>query len=122
MARPPKIKKLTDEQLAQVEALAACLTRAQIADYFGVSHATWIELEKRQPEISRRYKIGLSRTISDVASNLISKAKSGNLSAATFFLKTRAGWRETRDMDDLEDGSTVKPDHILEIRVVDAND
>ena len=37
--RPPK--KLDDKQIAQVEALASVLTKARLADYFGITGKTF---------------------------------------------------------------------------------
>jgi len=119
MARPPKIKSLDNEQLAKVEALAAVLSRKQIADYFGISKQAWLALEKRQPEILERYKIGKAKTINGIANSLLTKARKGDIRAMIFYLKTQAGWRETRDMEDFAEGDKGK---ILEIRVIDADE
>lgn len=102
MARPPKIEHLSDEDLIKVEALAAVLSRRQIADYFGISYDSWLRLEKRQPEVVQRYKIGKARAISDVANALLMKARKGNTAAAIFYLKTQAGWRETGPTEDTD--------------------
>jgi hypothetical protein len=90
-----KAKTLTDDQKAQLEALAACLTQEQIADYFGIARETFRAMMERDPEISRRYKKGKAHAIQDVANNLVMKAKDGDLGAMCFYLQTRAGWRET---------------------------
>lgn len=92
--RPPVV--FTAEQTSQLEALAAVLNKEQIADYFGISHVTLIEVEKRQPEVSLAYKRGKSRAIASVGSNLISQARNGNISAAIFYMKTQGGWKETQ--------------------------
>lgn len=81
-------------QIAQVEALAAVLTKSQMADYFGIGETTLREIEKRQPEVSVAYQKGRGRAIAGVGSNLIAQARSGNVSAAIFYLKTQAGWKE----------------------------
>lgn len=90
-----KAKELTDEQKAQVEALAAYLTQEQIADYFGIGKTTWFAMLDREPELSERYKRGKSRAIAAVAQGLIQQARGGDKVAAMFYLKTQAGWRET---------------------------
>ena len=83
-----------EAKTAQVEALAAVLSKGQMADYFGISETTLREVEKRQPEVSDAYKKGRAKAIGNVAKNLIQKANDGNITAAIFYLKTQAGWRE----------------------------
>ena len=91
--RPPVV--FSAEQTAQMRALASVLTKSQIADYFGISETTLRAIEDRQPEVSEAYKKGRSEAVLDIASNLMSQARDGNTTAAIFFLKTKAGWRET---------------------------
>lgn len=93
MARPRKT--LTAEQVAEVETLAAVLTQEQIADYFGISHDTFSRMCERDENVLRSYKKGKSKAIGSVAKNLLTQAREGNTSAAIFYLKTQAGWRET---------------------------
>lgn len=93
MARPRK--KLDEEQIAQVEALAAVLSIEQISDYFGMSKVTFYEIMERQPEVSERYKRGKAKAIGTVSQGLLKQAREGNMTAAIFYLKTQAGWRET---------------------------
>lgn len=83
-------------QTAQVEALAAVLSKGQMADYFNISETTLREIESRQPEVSDAYKRGKAKAIGNVAKNLIQQAQNGNISAAIFYLKTQAGWKETQ--------------------------
>lgn len=92
--RPPVV--FDDAQTAQVEALAAVLSKAQMADYFGISETTLRQVEERQPEVSDAYKRGKAKAIGNVAKNLIQQAQTGNISAAIFYLKTQAGWKETQ--------------------------
>lgn len=93
MARPPKT--LTDDQRAQVEALAAYLTQEQIADYFGMARNTFAAICEREPDVLERYKRGKAKAIGAVAQGLIQQARNGDKVAAMFYLKTQAGWRET---------------------------
>ena len=93
-----KAKELTDEQKAQVEALAAYLTQEQIADYFGIGRTTWFAMLEREPDVSERYKRGKAKAICAVAQGLIQQARAGDKVAAMFYLKTQAGWRETVDI------------------------
>jgi hypothetical protein len=90
--RPPKV--LTEDQIREVETLAAVLSQDQIADYFGMCRNTFAEVMKRDPDISERYARGRARSIGAVAKSLITQALAGNMNAATFYLKTQAGWRE----------------------------
>jgi len=90
-----KPKTLTDEQRAQVEALAAYLTQEQIADYFGIARNTFLAMMERDADISERYKRGKARAIGAIAQSLIQQARDGDKIAAMFYLKTQAGWRET---------------------------
>ena len=91
--RPPVV--FDSDQIAQVRALASVLTKSQMADYFGISENTLRAVEDRQPEVSEAYKKGRSEAIFDISQNLMSQARDGNTTAAIFFLKTKAGWRET---------------------------
>lgn len=93
MAYAPRV--LTDEEKAQVEALAACLSTEQIADYFGISRTTFYNIMERDPEVAVRYKKGRAKAIRDIAGSLIQEAKEGNATLKMFYLKTQAGWRET---------------------------
>ena len=89
---------LNTEQQAQVEALAAFLPVTQIADYFGFKKTTFYEILKRQPEVSERYKKGKAQAIAGAANCLLKNVQKGNVLAQMFYLKTRAGWRETGDV------------------------
>lgn len=91
--RPPIV--LDESQVAEIETLSAVLSAEQIADYLGISKPTFYEIMKRQPEVSERYKRGKAKAIGTVAKNLIIQANSGNTTAAIFYLKTQAGWKET---------------------------
>ena len=90
-----KAIELTEEQKAQVEALAAYLTNEQIADYFGITRPTFNSIMERDPEILLRYKRGKAKAIGAVAQGLLQQARNGDKVAAMFYLKTQAGWRET---------------------------
>jgi|TARA_R110000822_G_scaffold99970_1_gene225292 hypothetical protein len=81
-------------QIAQVEALAAVLTKGQIADYFSISETTLRAIENRQSEVSDAYKKGRAKAFAGMGKNLIQMAKTGNVAANIFYLKTQAGWKE----------------------------
>jgi hypothetical protein len=87
--------ELTSEQSHEVGALASVLNQEQIADYLGVSRRTFIEILKRDEHVSAQYKKGKAKAIATVGANLITQAKTGNTTAAIFYLKTQAGWKET---------------------------
>jgi len=101
--RPPVV--FDEAQTAQVEALAAVLSKGQMADYFNISETTLREIESRQPEVSDACKRGKAKAIGNVAKNLIQQAQNGNISAAIFYLKTQAGWKETQTVE--HDGQMV---------------
>jgi hypothetical protein len=93
MARP-KIT-ITDDQIDQVEKLAAVLTMGQIADFLGFSEQTLRRRMMEEAQVLEAYTRGRARAIFSVAGNLIQQAHSGNTAAAIFYLKTQGGWRET---------------------------
>jgi len=93
--RPPVV--FDEAQTAQVEALAAVLSKGQMADYFGISETTFRQVEERQPDVSDAYKRGKAKAIGNVAKNLIQQAQTGNIAAAIFYLKTQAGWKESKE-------------------------
>lgn len=93
MGRPKK--KLTQAQMNELETLGALLSIEQVADYFGMSKVTFYEIMEREPEVSERYKRGKARAIGAVAKGLLTQAREGNMTAAIFYLKTQAHWKET---------------------------
>lgn len=115
MARKPKT--LTDEERAQVEALAAYLSQEQIADYLGIGKTTWFAILDRDPDISERYKRGKARAIGKIAQSLIKQAMDGDKVAAMFYLKTQAGWRETQGHDHTSSDGSMTPSVIERIIV-----
>lgn len=86
---------LTEDQVREVETLAALLSQDQIADYFGIGRTTFYEMMKREPEVAERYKRGKAKAIAHVANGLLQKARAGDTTSAIFYLKTQAFWRET---------------------------
>ena len=107
-----KLKKLTDIQREQVEALAAYLSQEQIADYFGIGKTTWFAMIDRDPELSERYKKGKAKAIGAVAQGLLQKAREGDKIAAMFYLKTQAGWKEKQEIDHTSSDGSLHPTHI----------
>lgn len=86
---------LDEKQIAEVEALAGYLTRMQLADHLGICYNTYTAIEERQPEVADAYKRGLSRQIVDVSKNLLMHGKDGDTKALIFYLKAKAGWSES---------------------------
>ena len=83
-----------EDQIQQVEKLAALLTKGQLCDYFGIAENTLRAIEARQPEVFAAYKKGKGKSIASVAASLLKQAQQGNMTAAIFFLKTQGGWKE----------------------------
>ena len=110
----PKIV-LTDEQKREVETLAAVLTTEQIADYFSISRRVFFDILERDEEVSALYKKGKARAVGFVAQNLIQKARSGDLGAQIFYLKTRAGWKETQRIE----GAGDTGEHVIAYKWLD---
>lgn len=107
MAKPRT--ELTDKQAAQVEALAAYLSKQQIADYLGISRPTFDAIIERDDNVSLHYKKGKAKAIANVAQGLVKQAIEGNMTAAIFYLKTQAGWKETQVVDNTSSDGSMKP-------------
>lgn len=93
------IIELTDEQVVQVKALAQYLSKEQIADYLGVARSTFDAILERDEQVFIHYKKGKASAIANVAKGLVQQAIEGNMTAAIFYLKTQAGWKETQDVN-----------------------
>lgn len=92
MGRP--VKTLSEAQVQKVRDLSARLTKKQISDYFGISHVTFLEIEKRQPEVAEAYRKGKIEQIDEVVGHLLDQCRKGNITGIIFYLKTQAQWRE----------------------------
>jgi hypothetical protein len=98
---------LSDEQIKEVEELAAYFTIEQIAEYFDICADTFYEIKKRQHEVFRVYKKGRMRKIYRYAKILENKAFGMNenemlkydTTSIIFFLKTQAGWSEKQELN-----------------------
>lgn len=115
----PKVT-LSDEQAAQVEALASIMSLEMIADFLGISKVTFYAIMERQPEVSLRYKRGKANAIGSVAKSLLAKARSGDTTCMIFYLKTQAGWRSTDVIDHQSTDGSMSPPKRVEISFVDA--
>lgn len=89
-----KAHEPTDETCARVESLAAAGIRNEdIALYLGITRPTLNKYYKEE------LKIGNIKANAAVAQTLYRQAIEGNTTAAIFWLKTRAGWRETQKLE-----------------------
>ena len=109
---------LTDEQRNELETLAAVLNVEQIADYFGISRRVFYDIMERDEEVYAQYKKGKAKAVGFVAQNLIQKARSGDLGAQIFYLKTQAGWKETQRLE----GAGNDGEHVLAYKWLDDGD
>jgi transposase len=90
------VRHKTEIDYAKVELLAAQgLTHAQIADALGISEDTVTRRKKDTAEFADAIKRGQAKGIGLVTNKLMEQVKSGNTTAIIFYLKCRAGWRET---------------------------
>lgn len=95
MAGRPRIE-LTDEQVVEVEKLAAYLSLDQIADFLGIGASTLDRRLADDERVRKAYDRGRAKAIKEVAKGLLRQALEGNLNAQTFYLRTQAGWKETQ--------------------------
>lgn len=95
MARPPK--KIDYDQ---VERLAARgMTQAQIARCIGVSENTVSVKKKTDPKFLAAIEKGAAMGIAAVTGMLLKNINLGKETSIIFFLKCRAGWKETLVID-----------------------
>lgn len=106
---PPEARVLTEEEMIQVEALAAVLTTDQLADYLGIARRTFYDIMERQPDVSAHYKRGKAKAVGNIAKNLVQKAQNGDTASMMFYLKTQAGWRETVHVDNTSSDGSMSP-------------
>ena len=85
---------LSDEQIKEVEELAANMTIQQIANYFGMGETTFYEIKNRVAEVAEAYKKGKSKGIKEATNLLWINMKAGDTTSIIFYLKTQAGWNE----------------------------
>lgn len=107
----PKIE-LSEKQKKVLPTLAQKLTAEQIADSFGISRKTFFNILERDEEVFTLYKKGKAKGIDIVADSLIDMARSGNASAAIFYLKTQAGWKETSAVEHTSPDGSMTPQAI----------
>lgn len=92
MITKPKIQI----DLKQVESLAAQgLTQEQIALALGISVTTLDNRKRESEEFRAAIKRGQAKGVALVTNKLMESIKGGNMTGMIFFLKCRAGWKET---------------------------
>lgn len=101
---PRKLHEPTDRQRAEVEAYAAVgVPQEDIARLIGIS----------KPTLYDRYRdeldLGKAKANAQVAKTLFREAVNGNMTAAIFWMKAQAGWREKHEVI-VQDVSIKGPD------------
>ena len=114
------IIELTDEQVIQVKALAQYLSKEQIADYLGVARSTFDAILERDEQVFIHYKKGKATAVANVAKGLVQQAIEGNMTAAIFYLKTQAGWKETQVVDNTSSDGSMTPAPTLTAEIAKA--
>ena len=92
-------RQFTDDELENVERLAAVLSQQQLADYLGIAARTFRYHMERNEGLAAAYKKGRANAIALVGGGLLSKARQGDNTAMIFYLKTQAGWSEKTIID-----------------------
>ena len=107
---PPKKRTLTEDEISQVERLAAVLRMEDIAAFLGITDRTLRNRMNEDPVVRSAYEKGRARAKAAVGTGLLQQARDGNLTAMIFYAKTQMGWRETErrehiniDLDSLTD-------------------
>lgn len=120
--------RFTDEQVAQIGKLAAVLRQEDLAAFFEISHDTFNNRCKAQPEVLRAYEKGRRDAVAAVATSLLSIARGApqrvaddkeievtvreRLSAQMFYLKCQGRWREVDRIEHTgADGGPIRHEH-----------
>ena len=98
---------LNNEQIKELEDMAAYFTVEQIAEYFDISERCLYDLRHRNNEVFAAYKKGRMRKIYRYAKTLENKAfgvsddnaLKYDTASIIFFLKTQAGWAEKQQQE-----------------------
>ena len=75
------------------------LTYKQIADSFGISHDTLLARRRENALLEDAIRQGHALGVATVANALYEMALNGNVAAAIFFRKNRAGWADRVEID-----------------------
>lgn len=88
-------KMLTPARIKEIENLAKLgLTEQQIFDAIGISRATFYKRKKEQPQLKILLARARASGVVSAAMVIRKKIEKGDLRAAMFFLKNRAGWND----------------------------
>jgi hypothetical protein len=111
----------SDEQIEQVEKLAAMLPMAKIADFFGIHENTLREKFTTDPRVSVAYTRGRAKVEASMARSVIVAGTNGDLAAAQFYLRTQAGWSDKQKHEvSGPDGGAIP--HRVVVEYVDTDD
>ena len=100
---------LTNEKLAEIEALATRPESKMIAAYFGIGLTTWNQKRKKYPELRERFLKGKAKGVSFVSGKLMDAIKRDNFNAIKYYLDTVGKFSPNSDDDD--DDDDVKPQY-----------
>lgn len=96
MSKKPSKKPKIKVDYERVENLAGRgLTKEQIARCLGMHPATLFRRQKDDERFLEAMKNGEAAAIAAVTGELLKNIKVGNVTAIIFYLKCRAGWKET---------------------------
>lgn len=99
--------KASEETRAKVEVLSSFgVPQPEIAKYLGVAEKTLRHHYRQELDTAQ------ITTNMNVARSLYNQAVQGNTTAAIFWLKTRAGWRETLHVDSTSSDGSMTPNTI----------
>lgn len=88
----------------KAEKLAARgLTMEQIAHSIGIGYSTLYEKKQDWPELAEAIKRGQAKGIATIANALFEGAKSGNVTSQIFYLKCRAKWKDSENVEEESD-------------------
>lgn len=110
---------ITEKQLLEIEEMAVGMTIEQIANYFGFCRDTFYNICERNPAVLRHYKKGKSVMIKETVGHLMSKIREGDSASIFFYLKTQAGWRETKDINISNEDGSLRPIKQIVVRYED---
>lgn len=108
-------RELTDDERAQVEALAQYVSQETIADYLGMTRKTFKAILDRDDDLSTRYKRARAATEVKITKSLIMDALAGSKADRMFWLKCQAGWRETTNVEHSNPDGSMKQVVVFEI-------
>lgn len=78
------------------------MTKEQVALRLGFSYVTLSRYQKKDARFKQAIEEGLAMAISSNTMALKKLADKGNVAAVIFFLKARAGWKETQIIEQRE--------------------